>query len=172
MTKEECEIETSKAIMEMKSHIEKLEKENAELDCQRNRNKYCYSCANATERCFKNEIGCPCQKYKSYTEENTELKEKLEQIEKENAELKEQIGDVIECFTSSSIGDDFEMAESAREVMEVLNMQCYRHGKVKSKLTEAKEIIKYLLGFIKQEGYRTRWDINIVQAEQFIKECE
>lgn len=54
-----------------------LEKENAELDCQKNRNKSCYSCANATERCFRNEIACPCQKYKSYKEENAELKEKL-----------------------------------------------------------------------------------------------
>lgn len=31
MTKEECEIETSKAIMEMRSRIVELEKENAEL---------------------------------------------------------------------------------------------------------------------------------------------
>ena len=31
MTKEECEIETSKAIMEIRTHIAKLEKENAEL---------------------------------------------------------------------------------------------------------------------------------------------
>ena len=31
MTKEECEIETSKAIMEMRTNIAKLEKENAEL---------------------------------------------------------------------------------------------------------------------------------------------
>ena len=45
--------------------IQELEKENAELDCQMNRNKYCYSCVNATDRCFKNEIGCPCEKYKS-----------------------------------------------------------------------------------------------------------
>ena len=48
------------------SKLSRLEKENAELDCQMNRNKYCYSCANATERCFRNEIGCPCEKYKSY----------------------------------------------------------------------------------------------------------
>lgn len=45
-----------------------------ELDCQKNRNKFCYSCANAEDRCFRNEIGCPCQKYKSYKEENAELK--------------------------------------------------------------------------------------------------
>ena len=31
MTKEECEIETSKAIMEMRSRIAELEEENAEL---------------------------------------------------------------------------------------------------------------------------------------------
>ena len=93
MTKEECEIETSKAIMEMKSHIEKLEKENAELDCQRNRNKYCYSCANATERCFKNEIGCPCQKYKSYTEENTELKKRNGELAEQRASLERWFGE-------------------------------------------------------------------------------
>ena len=56
-------------------------KENAELDCQMNRNKYCHSCVNATDRCFRKEIGCPCGKYKSYKDENAEL-------EKENAELK------------------------------------------------------------------------------------
>ena len=32
MTKEECEIETSKAIMEMRKRIAELEKENAELN--------------------------------------------------------------------------------------------------------------------------------------------
>ena len=60
---------------------EQLEKKNAELDCQKNRNKFCYSCANATERCFRNEIGCPCEKYKSYKDENAELKLKLEALE-------------------------------------------------------------------------------------------
>ena len=59
-------------------------KENAELDCQMNRNKYCYSCVNATDRCFRNEIGCPCEKYKSYKDENAEL-------EKENIELKDKL---------------------------------------------------------------------------------
>lgn len=53
-------------------------KENAELDCQMNRNKYCHSCVNATDRCFRKEIGCPCEKYKSYKDENAELKDKLE----------------------------------------------------------------------------------------------
>lgn len=58
--------------------IAELEQENAELDCQMNRNRYCYSCKNATERCFKKEIGCPCGNYKSYKDEIAELKEKLE----------------------------------------------------------------------------------------------
>ena len=61
---------------------EQLEKKNAELDCQKNRNKFCYSCANATERCFRNEIGCPCEKYKSYKEENAALKKQLEMSNK------------------------------------------------------------------------------------------
>ena len=52
------------------SKLSRLEKENAEFDCQMNRNKYCYSCANATDRCFRNEIGCPCEKYKSYKDLN------------------------------------------------------------------------------------------------------
>ena len=80
MTKEECEIETSKAIMEMRNQIAELEKENAELekenaelDCQMNRNKYCYSCVNETDRCFRNEISCPCEKYKSYKDLNKQL---------------------------------------------------------------------------------------------------
>ena len=57
--------------------IQELEKENAELDCQMNRNKYCHSCVNVTDRCFRNEIGCPCAKYKSYKDENAKLQEKL-----------------------------------------------------------------------------------------------
>ena len=76
-------------------------KEIAELDCQMNRNKYCYSCANATDRCFRNEVGCPCEKYKSYKDEmkdkismalkDSVLQQRFEIICKENAELKEQI---------------------------------------------------------------------------------
>lgn len=57
--------------------LESYKKEIAELGCQMNRNKYCYSCANATDRCFRNEIGCPCEKYKSYKDENAEMKEQL-----------------------------------------------------------------------------------------------
>lgn len=67
-----------KNLAELKEENAELEKENAELDCQMNRNKYCHSCVNAADRCFRNEIGCPCEKYKSYKDENAELKDKLE----------------------------------------------------------------------------------------------
>ena len=56
--------------------IQELKKGNAELTCQMKRNTFCYSCKNATERCYRNEIGCPCEKYKSYKDENAELKKK------------------------------------------------------------------------------------------------
>lgn len=68
-------------IANLEKRIAELEQENAELDCQKNRNKFCYSCANATERCFKNEIGCPCGKYKSYKDENAELKERADKAD-------------------------------------------------------------------------------------------
>ena len=61
--------------------INVLEKENAELTCKMKRNIYCYSCANATERCFRNEIGCPCEKYKSYKDENAELDDFKSRVE-------------------------------------------------------------------------------------------
>ena len=64
------------------SKLSRLEKENAELDCQMNRNKFCYSCANATDRCFRNEIGCPCEKYKSYKGLNKQLTKAKELLTK------------------------------------------------------------------------------------------
>lgn len=101
---------------------------------------------------------------------------KISVLEKENAELKEQIADVLECFVSASSGDDFEMAESAREVMETLNITCYRHGKVKSKLTEAKEIIKEYMRFEPMIGscsfYSEEFEKTKAKAELFLKENE
>ena len=178
MTDKECEIETSKAIMEMRSRIAELEKENAELkekisvllsctncpenkggwgcekeyenkcltqkiefikelkeenaelDCQMNRNKFCYSCANATDRCFRNEIGCPCEKYKSYKDEITELKDKLEVL--------------IAVGNTCTKG---------------LNKQ----------LTKAKELIKEMLSILPKENIEGIYEIT-EEAEQFIKE--
>lgn len=54
--------------------IAELEETNEELTCQMRRNFYCYSCTNATDKCYRKEIGCPCGKYKSYKDENAELK--------------------------------------------------------------------------------------------------
>ena len=47
------------------------------IETEMKRNFYCYSCTNATEKCYRKEIGCPCGKYKSYKDENVELKEKI-----------------------------------------------------------------------------------------------
>ena len=109
--------------------IEKLEKENAELDCQVNRNKYYYSCANATDRCFRNEIGCPCEKYKSHKDEITELKE-------ENKFLKEQ------CLI---LADE-----------NVCNSTC---SEIKKQLLKAKEIIKEMLSILPKENIEGVYEI-------------
>ena len=79
------------------SKLSRLEKENAELDCQMNRNKYCYSCANVTDRCFRNEIGCPCEKYKSYKDENVALNERLTKVKELIEELSSSLSVVGEC---------------------------------------------------------------------------
>ena len=67
MTKEECEIETSKAIMEMRTNIAKLEKENAEL-----RNTAEFQQSSNMNRYFEN---------KKLKDENTGLKEKVSYLE-------------------------------------------------------------------------------------------
>ena len=105
---------------------------------------------------------------------SSKLRMRTLELEKENAELKEQISNVRECFISASSGDDFEMAESAREVMEVLDIPCYRHKdkREKSKLTKAKELLKKWVELYKPklEGY----PITPIQeqTEQFLKDCE
>ena len=84
------------------NELESYKKEIAELDCQMNRNKFCYSCINATDRCFRKEIGCPCEKYKSYKDENAELeKEKCELLgiiqgkDKVIQELKKELNSML-----------------------------------------------------------------------------
>ena len=123
-------------------------KENAELDCQMNRNKYCHSCVNATDRCFRKEIGCPCEKYKSYKDENAELKE-------ENKFLKKQcliLADGNVCSSTCS--------------------------EIKKQLTKAKEIIKDYMTIAKgsrttvcgvPEENRTIYVLKLnEEAEQFL----
>lgn len=82
MTKDEMKAKISIALKDtiLQQGFEIICKENAELDCQMNRNKFCYSCTKATDRCFRKEIGCPCEKYKSYKDENAELKEQIEKM--------------------------------------------------------------------------------------------
>ena len=130
------------------------------------------SCKN----CPENKGGLICQK--EY--ENKCLAQKIQfikELQEENAELKKQLTDVRECFISASSGDDFEMAESAREVMEVLDIPCYRHKeeREKSKLTKAKEIIRSLYfviqGRIDYKGNIPLED-EMYRAKQFISEVE
>lgn len=119
--------------------IAELEKDNAELDCQKNRNKFCYSCANATERCFRNEIGCPCEKYKSYKEENAELKAKVGlSIDCENAQKNGKL-----CLGYG--GDEDEPCERCKNCIKCEGGY-YQLGETEKddQLTKAKEIIEEL----------------------------
>ena len=103
-----------------------------------------------------------------------DLENQMKQLEKENAELKKQISNVRECFISTSSGDDFEMAESAREVMEVLDIPCYRHKdkREKSKLTKAKELLKKWVELFKPKVGNIPPTPIQVETEQFLKDLE
>lgn len=90
--------------------LSRLEKENAELDCQANRNKFCYSCTNATDRCFRNEIGCPCEKYKSYKDENVEMKKQL-------TKAKEIIRDLLQVLPKENIEGVYEITEEVEQFL-------------------------------------------------------
>lgn len=143
-----------------------LEKENAELDCQKNRNKSCYSCANATERCFRNEIGCPCQKYKSYKEENADL-------ERAYNETEELLAKQIEA-TYKVVEENKELKEKLKpeNCLKLLAKEGYITFS-SDKLTKAKEIIKDFLslGIFGIFKGTTAEEI-VTKAEQFLKECE
>ena len=149
--------------------IAELERKNAELDCQMNRNKHCYSCVNSTDSCFRNEIGCPCEKYKSYKDENTELREKVSYLEdnlrvarkdRENLQLK--VGKGLREFIK-------DCPYSA--------LKLYANGYHAEQVEKAKEIIKKLL---EEERNNMYWEMNgsdkssyyevRKQAEQFLKE--
>ena len=145
--------------------IEELEKENAELDCQMNRNKSCYSCANATDRCFRNEIGCPCEKYKSYKDENAEMKAQIKLLTEkvgfweEQTKLKEAQIEEYDRLNMFDIARTDELREKAQK-----------------QLNKAKEIIKYLCGMVRELNkpnvQLTDVDYSLSEAEQFISEVE
>ena len=134
------------------ARFDALEKENAELDCQKNRNKFCYSCANATERCFRNEIGCPCGKYKSYKDENAELKTKVTALENANRAMVKEIDD---------------MTSGGLSVLENV-------VRSKDQLTNAKEIIREFVEWANWQGNSKCPSFKSIQdkAEQFLKELE
>ena len=142
--------------------INVLEKENAELTCKMKRNIYCYSCANATERCFRNEIGCPCEKYKSYKDENAELERKLEQTEKDLADYQFNYPTIKELQKENAeLKDDNKVMADNYSKME---------QKFYDNLTKAKEIIRELLNSC--FGYNSKtvnYEVK-VKAEQFLDE--
>lgn len=98
---------------------------------------------------------------------------RIAELEEENKRLNVGLSNVIEVFQSSSSGDDLEMAECAREIMEILDISCYRHGKVKSRFSEAKEIIcEYVrLANLEKEDTVAIWQL-YHKAEQFLKDSE
>jgi hypothetical protein len=78
-------------------------------------------------------------------------------LTKENAELKEELK---------------KWKDEWQEQVQKATDEGYARTLQTIQLTKAKEIIKYLLSFIQKENYKTRWDINIAEAEQFIKDSE
>ena len=140
--------------------IQELEKENAELDCQMNRNKYCYSCVNATDRCFRKEIGCPCEKYKSYKDENAEMKAQIKLLTEkvgfweEQTKLKEAQIEEYDRLNTFDIARTDELREKAQK-----------------QLTKAKEIMREMLRILPKENIEGIYEIT-EEAEQFLKESE
>lgn len=110
--KESCEVcekesnkEYQKLFDKQREIIEELEKENEEL---------------------KEDVLEKQDLINDYVMDNAKL-------EKENEELKAQfekehnlLSDIIESFTSQSLTDDFEMANTAREIAEILEIKNYR----------------------------------------------
>ena len=114
MTKDEMKDKISMALKDpiLQQGFEIICKKNAELDCQMNRNKYCYSCVNATDRCFRKEIGCPCEKYKSYKDENAELKEQVKKMKCDILSLvKDRMNDDIDQNVIERLAEKWEIKE-------------------------------------------------------------
>lgn len=145
--------------------IAELEKEIAELDCQKNRNKACYSCANATERCFKNEIGCPCEKYKSYKDENAELKEKVSYLE-----------DNLRVARKDRENLQLDVAKGLKEFVKdypATSLRYLANEKYIEQLTKAKELIEELSSSLSVVGECEEEECELLnQAEQFLKDSE
>ena len=96
MTDKECEIETSKAIMEMRNHIAELEKENAELKEQCSILADCNTCYSSC----KNEN---IEMKKQLTKAEEIIKEMLSILPKENIEGVYEITEKAEQFLNSDV---------------------------------------------------------------------
>ena len=156
-----CEKEyDNKCLTQKIVYIKELKKENAELDCQMNRNKFCYSCANATDRCFRNEIGCPCEKYKSYKDEITERKAQIKLLTEkvgfweEQTKLKKAQIEEYDRLNMFDIARTDELREKAQK-----------------QLTKAKELIEELASSLSVVGECEEEECELLnRAEQFLKE--
>lgn len=154
MTKEECEIETSKAIMEMRSRIVELEEENEGLKAFES---YC------------DEIE---EDAKAIAKENAELKEKVSYLEdnlrvarKDRKNLQLKVGKGLKEFIK-------DCPYSA--------LKLYANGYYVEQLTKAKEVIKKFSEFVNDEveldpthpqEYTDLWVELCEKAEQFITCC-
>ena len=98
--------ELEKEKCELLGIIQGKDKVIQELDCQMNRNKFCYSCTNATDRCFRKEIGCPCEKYKSYKGLNKQL-----------TKAKELIKEILSILPKENIEGIYEITEEAEQFL-------------------------------------------------------
>ena len=179
MTKDEMKNKISMALKEsvlqqgfeiICKNLAELEKENAEFHCQMNRNKFCYSCINATDKCFRNEIGCPCEKYKSYKDEITERKAQIKLLTEkvgfweEQTKLKKAQIEEYDRLNMFDVARTDELREKAQK-----------------QLTKAKEIIKKFSEFVNNEvefdpehpqEHTNLWNELCEKAEQFLKEVE
>ena len=144
-------------------NLAELEKENAELDCQMNRNKYCYSCANVIDRCFRNEIGCPCAKYKSYKDENAKLKEKVSYLE-----------DNLRVARKDRENLQLDVAKGLKEFVKdypATSLRYLANEKYVEQLTKAKELIEELSSSLSVVGECGEEECELLnRAEQFLKD--
>ena len=140
-------------------------KENAELDCQMNRNKYCHSCVNATDKCFRKEIGCPCEKYKSYKDENAELKEKVSYLE-----------DNLRVARKDRENLQLDVAKGLKEFVKdypATSLRYLANEKYVEQLTKAKELIEELSSSLSVVGECDDEECELLnRAEQFLKDSE
>lgn len=117
-------------------------------------------------------------KYERFSETDREtiadLREQIailkESIDIKAEEIKYKIG-VIEK-RNKRITDLEQKLEQTENALQDYSFNYPTITELSTELTKAKEIIKYLLSFIQKENYKTRWDINIADAEQFLSEVK